>query len=74
MDGAIRTLVNNETIYPKDYRWYITHTNISSENVQGTIRSVISGQIIYPELEWEYIPINIEWEYIANYINCTTVG
>ena len=38
-------------ISPSDYRWYITHTN-DTENVEGVIRSVSSGPIIYPELEW----------------------
>ena len=40
-------------ILPTDYRWYITHTS-ETENAEGDIRSVRSGQIIYPELEWEY--------------------
>ena len=47
-----------------DYRWYITLTN-ETENIEGAIRSVPSGQIIYPELQWNYFTINIP--------NCTTV-
>ena len=52
-------------ILPTDYRWYITYTNYT-ENVEGAIRSVSSGRIIYPEIQWEYLKINIP--------NCTTVG
>ena len=49
-------------ILPIDYRWYITHTN-EADNVEGAIRSVLSGRIIYPELQWEYF----------NITPCTTV-
>ena len=45
-------------ILPADYRWYISLTNYT-ENVEGAIRSVPSGRIIYPELQWEYLKINI---------------
>ena len=44
---------------PTEYRWYISYTN-ETENVEGVIRSALSGQIIYPELKWEdYLAINI---------------
>ena len=49
---------------PLDYHWYITHTNVS-EKIWGVIRSEVSGHIIYPGLQWEYLPFNIS--------NCTTV-
>ena len=41
-----------------DYRWYITQTNYT-ENAEGAIRSILSGGIIYPELQWEYLEVNI---------------
>ena len=41
-----------------DYRWFITHTN-NTEKVEGAIRSVPSGGKMYPELQWEYLNINI---------------
>ena len=41
-----------------DYRWYITLTN-ETENTAGAIRSVPSGRIIFPELQWEYLTFNI---------------
>ena len=44
---------------PTDYRWYITDNN-ETENVAGAIKSVPSGGIIYPELQWEeYLAVNI---------------
>ena len=48
-------------ILPTDYRWYIKDSN----NKEETIRSVLSGGIIYPELQWDYLKINIT--------ECTTV-
>ena len=48
-----------------DYRWYITNTN-DTENVKGDIRSVLSGGTLFPELEWEYLAVNVT--------ECTTVG
>ena len=51
-------------ILPTEYRWYISLTNYT-ENVEGVIRSVLSGRIIYPEIQWEFLKINIP--------NCTTV-
>ena len=41
-----------------DYHWYITTTK-NTENIAGAIRSVVSGPIIYPEVEWEYLRIEI---------------
>ena len=52
-------------ISPLDYHWYITHTN-DTEIVEGDIRSVLSGRTLLPELEWEYLTVNIT--------ECTTVG
>ena len=52
-------------VSPPDYRWYITNTN-DTENVKGDIRSVSSGKTLFPELEWEYLTVNIT--------ECTTVG
>ena len=50
----------------KDFRWFITTTN-KTDNVDGAIRSAMSGPIIYPEMEWEYYEINIQIS------KCTTV-
>ena len=49
-----------------DFRWFITTTN-NTDNVEGSIRSAISGPIINPEVEWEYFEINIQIS------KCTTV-
>ena len=53
----------NSLFLSTDYRWYITLTN-KTENIEGAIRSVPCGRIIYPELQWEYLLIT----------NCTTTG
>ena len=46
----------NFIILTTDYRWYISKSNYT-ENVEGAIRSNLSGPLIYPELQWEYHPI-----------------
>ena len=38
-------------ILPTDSRWFITS---HPDDLEGAIRSELSGRIIYPELEWEY--------------------
>ena len=38
-------------ILPTDSRWFITS---NPDDLEGAIRSELSGRIIYPELEWEY--------------------
>ena len=48
------SLQYNRQRFTSEYRWYISNTN-NSEYVEGDIRSVFSGQIIYTKLEWEYI-------------------
>ena len=65
--GNIHSIKNIVILYisPLDYRWYITHTN-DTEIVEGDIRSVLSGRNLFPELEWEYLTVNIT--------ECTTVG
>ena len=47
-----------------DYRWYITTTS-DEEKIQTklTIKSELSGGIIYPDLEWE---LQLGWQYIHN--------
>ena len=46
-------------ILPTEYRWYISLTNYT-ENVEGAIRSVPSGRMIYPDLQWEdYLDVTI---------------
>ena len=39
-----------------EYRWYVTHSN-DTENVEGMIRSKMSGKILYPDIQWEYIEV-----------------
>ena len=41
-----------------EYRWYVTFRN-DLQTVEGAIRSVPSGEIIYPELQWEYLTYEI---------------
>ena len=48
-----------------EYCWYITTTTDLSL-IDGDIKSVESGPIIYPELEWEYRTFTIT--------ECTTLG
>ena len=45
-------------ILPTDFRWYITNTR-NTGNIEGTLRSVVSGSIIDPDLHLEYLSIDI---------------
>ena len=64
LGNILQNFVNNIfSFLSTEYRWYITLTN-KTENVEGTLRSVLSGQTIYPELQWNFLMIT----------NCTTTG
>ena len=38
--------------FPTDHRWFITS---DPDGQGGIIRSELIGQIIYPDLQWEYV-------------------
>ena len=48
---------------PADYRWYITNTTDPVKiQTELTLKSGVSGQIIYPELQWE-LQVDWRWQY-----------
>ena len=59
----ILTIIRNLKFQSLDYRWYITTTNDSDKiQTELTLKSGLSGQIIYPELQWE-LQVDWRWQY-----------
>ena len=52
----LTTPLTAKIILSAEYRWYITHSN-DTENVEGMIRSEITGRILFPDLKWEIIEV-----------------